>query len=70
MTKKLKEFTVQEETDVDFVYLNYADASQDPLGSYGSENMRFMKDGAEEYDPNGFWQERVPGGFKISRVVG
>jgi hypothetical protein len=51
-----------------WVYLNYADSSQDPLGSYGPENVAFLKKVAAEYDPEGWWQRRVPGGFKLSRV--
>ncbi|ETN45741.1 uncharacterized protein HMPREF1541_09574 [Cyphellophora europaea CBS 101466] len=53
---------------MEWTYLNYADADQDPLGSYGEENVRFMQEVAERYDPEGFWQGRVPGGFKVGRV--
>ncbi|KAJ9634483.1 hypothetical protein H2204_006308 [Knufia peltigerae] len=52
----------------EWVYSNYADMSQDPLTSYGPENVAFMKEMAAKYDPEGFWQKRVPGGFKLSRV--
>ncbi|KMU78327.1 hypothetical protein CISG_06563 [Coccidioides immitis RMSCC 3703] len=69
MTSKLEGFAIGEETGVEYVYLNYADAGQDPLGSYGPENVAFMKDVARQYDPDGFWQQRVPGGFKLSRVT-
>ncbi|KAJ3957596.1 hypothetical protein N0V92_005846 [Colletotrichum tropicale] len=34
--------------DVKFRYLNYCDASQDPLGSYGEENVRKMREAAEK----------------------
>lgn len=54
--------------DVGFLYLNYCDGSQDPLGSYGAENIRKMKDAAAKYDPTGVFQRKVPGGFKISKV--
>ncbi|KAE9577627.1 hypothetical protein CGMCC3_g6104 [Colletotrichum fructicola] len=54
--------------DVKFRYLNYCDASQDPLGSYGEENVRKMREAAEKYDPAGVFQRRVPGGFKISKA--
>jgi hypothetical protein len=53
----------------DFVDLNYADASQNPLGSYGEENAQFIRKVAEKYDPSGVYQTRFPGGFKILRVV-
>lgn len=52
-----------------FVYLNYANPSQDPLSSYGVENVAFMRDVSAKYDPQGIFQRRVPGGFKISRVA-
>ncbi|KAL2820989.1 hypothetical protein BDW59DRAFT_174312 [Aspergillus cavernicola] len=32
--------------DVGFRYLNYCDGSQDPMGSYGEENIRKMRDAA------------------------
>lgn len=50
------------------VYLNYADPSQDPLASYGEENVKFMKKVAAEYDAPGVFQTLCPGGFKLSKV--
>lgn len=55
-------------SDQHFVYLPYADARQDPIGSYGAANVQHIRDAANKYDPSGFFQRRVPGGFKISRV--
>ncbi|KAM0283147.1 hypothetical protein ACHAQH_002628 [Verticillium albo-atrum] len=49
-------------------YLNYVNPTQNPLKSYGPENVAFIKDVAQEYDPSGFFQTRVSGGFKISTV--
>lgn len=68
MTSKLNEFALGEGEKAEFVYLNYAGVSQNPLGSYGPDNIAFMKDVAKRYDPDGFWQQRVPGGFKLTRV--
>lgn len=68
LTAKLKSFAQEGGLLVDFVYLNYADTNQNPLGSYGSDNVLFMKEVAKKYDPDGFWQSRVPGGWKLSRV--
>lgn len=48
-----------------FRYINYADPSQDPFGSYGQENQEFLRKVAKEYDPNGVFQTLVPGGFKL-----
>lgn len=68
ITNQLKVSTKQAGTAVDLIYLNYAELSQDPLGSYGAENVAFMKEVAEKYDPEEFFQQRVPGGFKLARV--
>ncbi|KAK6219336.1 hypothetical protein LQW54_002324 [Pestalotiopsis sp. IQ-011] len=64
----LESYAKEVRGDVDFRYLNYCDGSQDPLAGYGAENIRKMKDAAAKYDPNGVFQTRVPGGFKISKV--
>lgn len=57
-----------EDGNLDWIYLNYADSSQDPLASYGVENVRRMKDVAAKYDPGQVFQKLCPGGFKISDV--
>jgi hypothetical protein len=57
-----------EDGNLEWTYLNYADKSQDPLSSYGPENIRKMKDAAAKYDPDQVFQKLVPGGFKISDV--
>ncbi|KAJ2998655.1 hypothetical protein NUW58_g251 [Xylaria curta] len=49
----------------DWIYLNYADGSQDPIRSYGIENVRFLKRVASTYDPDGAFQTLCPGGFKL-----
>ncbi|KAI0876322.1 FAD-binding domain-containing protein [Hypoxylon argillaceum] len=48
-----------------FKYLNYADPNQNALGSYGDENLAFLKATSQKYDPQGVFQKRVPGGFKL-----
>ncbi|KAL4928796.1 uncharacterized protein BDV17DRAFT_291423 [Aspergillus undulatus] len=49
----------------EYVCLNYADRTQNPLWGYGPDNLAFLKRVSEEYDPEGVFQELVPGGFKI-----
>jgi hypothetical protein len=49
----------------DFVYTNYADWSQQPLKSYDEDNVKRLKQTAKKYDPQGVFQKRVPGGFKL-----
>lgn len=54
--------------DGEYLYLNYADSvSQDPLSSYGEENLAKIAAAARKYDPDGVFQYRVPGGYKISK---
>ncbi|KAL7620591.1 hypothetical protein AAE478_009586 [Parahypoxylon ruwenzoriense] len=69
MTARVKELSRSTDGDMDFIFLNYAEASQDPLGSYGLPNIQHMRNVASTYDPTGIFQRRVPGGFKISRVI-
>ena len=51
----------------DLIYLNYANADQDPLASYGEDNLSYLKSVAKKYDPKGIFQTQVPGGFKVSK---
>ncbi|KFA77966.1 hypothetical protein S40288_07713 [Stachybotrys chartarum IBT 40288] len=69
MIAKLQEAAVAEGVAAGWVYMNYADASQNPLGGSGEENVAFMRQVADMYDPEGWWQRRVPGGFKLARVT-
>ncbi|KAL5121086.1 hypothetical protein ACEQ8H_000937 [Pleosporales sp. CAS-2024a] len=54
--------------DNSYLYLDYADGLQNPLASYGPENVRKLQAAAEKYDPTGVFQNLVPGGFKISQI--
>jgi hypothetical protein len=49
----------------EFQYINYADPSQDPIGSYGEDNVEFLSETSRKYDPKGVFQRQVPGGFKL-----
>lgn len=64
----MKQYSVEMGGAVDWEYLNYADISQDPLKTYGEENVEHLRQVAAKYDPTGVFQTRHPGGFKISRV--
>jgi hypothetical protein len=68
MSERIRQYAESVQGKMDFVYLNYADVIQDPLGSYGAANVQHMRDVAAKYDPTGIFQTRIPGGFKISRV--
>ncbi len=48
-----------------FEYLNYAGPHQTPLASYGAESFGFLAGVSRKYDPEGVFQRKVPGGFKL-----
>lgn len=54
----------------EYVALNYALPTQDPIASYGEENIKAMWDVSRKYDPKGVFQRLVPGGFKLPKVTG
>lgn len=47
-------------------YVNYAFEDQDPIGSYGSDNVQFLKTVSAKYDPGQTFQKLVPGGWKLT----
>lgn len=52
--------------DNEYIYLDYADKSQNPLRGYGIENLRTIRRVAKKYDPTAVFQRQVPGGFKLA----
>ncbi|SMR50220.1 unnamed protein product [Zymoseptoria tritici ST99CH_3D1] len=48
-----------------YLYLNYADKSQDVFGSYGQANEERLQRIAKQYDPDGVFQKLMPGGLKL-----
>lgn len=50
-----------------YVYLNYADVSQDPIRTYGEDNVRRLWAASRNYDPQGLLQTRVQG-YKLPEV--
>ncbi|MCJ1270948.1 hypothetical protein MMC22_010847 [Lobaria immixta] len=51
--------------DDEYIYLDYAAKWQNPLRSYGSENLRKLRRVAKKYDPTAVFQRQV-GGFKLA----
>ncbi|KAK5997685.1 FAD-dependent monooxygenase sdcF [Cladobotryum mycophilum] len=51
-----------------WLYINYATPKQDPLCGYGTKNVAFLKQTAKKYDPNGVFQNLLPGGFKLKNA--
>ncbi|PWY93673.1 FAD-binding domain-containing protein [Aspergillus sclerotioniger CBS 115572] len=50
---------------VGFTFMNYASGFQDPVASYGVENVSRLQGVSRKYDPEGVFQRLVPGGFKL-----
>lgn len=65
--KNVEDYAKSIGSDVEWKYLNYAHDTQDPLATYGAENVELIRAAAAKYDPEGIFQSRVPGGFKISK---
>ena len=57
-------------TYLPFKYANYASRDQDPLASYGEENLRRLRDVARKYDPEEVFQRLLNGGWLLSRAGG
>jgi hypothetical protein len=49
-------------------YLNYADVTQDVIGSYGAANVHKLRAASANVDPTAFFQRVQPGGFKMRRL--
>ena len=64
----LDEFAKSVGADNPWIYLDYAYKTQDPLTSYGEENLQKLRDVSKKYDPEGVFQTMVPGGFKVSKA--
>jgi len=69
LVDRIRAYAVSIGANNPYLYLDYADITQDPLASYGAENVKKMKAAAKKYDPQGVFQNLVPGGFKISKVA-
>lgn len=52
--------------DNEYIYLDYAYKTQNPLRSYGADNVALLRSASKKYDPTGVFQKLVPGGFKLA----
>jgi hypothetical protein len=60
----VKAYTKSLGKDHPFEFANYAASFQDPMSSYGAENLAFLKEVSEKYDPSQLFQRAV-GGYKL-----
>ena len=70
MVKELSAFAESVGGANEYVYLPYAYYTQNPLATYGKENLKKLRKVAKKYDPRGVFQKLVPGGFKLSATGG
>ncbi|RDW77834.1 hypothetical protein BP6252_05887 [Coleophoma cylindrospora] len=54
-------------TYLPFIYSNYASQDQDPLASYGPENLLKLRSIAEKYDIDAVFQKLQNGGWLVSK---
>lgn len=64
----VREYATAKGGDLPWLYMNYADKTQDVLRGYGADNVNKMKEVAAKYDPRQVFQRLCPGGWKISAV--
>ncbi|TLS27205.1 hypothetical protein PpBr36_04906 [Pyricularia pennisetigena] len=64
----IQKFAASKGADDHYLYLNYADLTQNPFRGYGEKSLAFLKGVATKYDPKGVFQINVPGGFKLSKA--
>lgn len=67
ISSDLEAYAKSMKATVPWLYLNYADSSQDPVKSYGKKNVKFLEEVSKKYDPEGFFQTKVKSGFKLSQ---
>lgn len=67
-TTTIEAYARASKQNTEYEYTNYANQAQNPLKYYGADNIKFLQTTAKKYDPKGFFQTVVPGGFKSSKV--
>ncbi|KAL4935542.1 hypothetical protein BDV06DRAFT_217352 [Aspergillus oleicola] len=63
----IDELTGREELGAQYRYINYAAKWQDPITSYGKDVVEKLWRVSRKYDPQGVFQVKVPGGFKLPK---
>ncbi|KAH7311326.1 hypothetical protein B0I35DRAFT_481303 [Stachybotrys elegans] len=65
MYHKVDAYATSLDANWDWVYLNYAFGTQDPIRSTGPETIKRLKAISRKYDPEGAFQKLRAAGFKI-----
>lgn len=48
-----------------YIFTNYGYSKDDVIAGYGKESMSRLRAASQKYDPEGIFQNAVPGGFKL-----
>ncbi|KAI0174967.1 hypothetical protein BJ166DRAFT_606907 [Pestalotiopsis sp. NC0098] len=67
-TEKWKELSSERGLDVEFLYMNDASRDQNPIATYGIDNVKKLKSIAQKYNKSGLFQTQQNGGFLLSKV--
>lgn len=69
LIRHIEELAMKKHLSSRYRFLNYGYKGQKILQGYGPESLSRLKAASHKYDPTGFFQTAVPGGFKISQVI-
>lgn len=67
-TEKWKEIGELRGSYIDYIYQNDASRDQNPIATYGAENIAKLKEIAAKYDPDQVFQKLQRDGFLLSKV--
>lgn len=48
-----------------YIFTNYGHSKDDVMSGYGAESLERLRAASKKYDPEGVFQQAVPGGFKL-----
>lgn len=67
-TDAWKTLSQERDLDVPYIFMNDASRDQDPLASYGEDNVEKLTEIAAQYDPSQVFQRLQNNGFLLSYV--
>ncbi|KAH3949818.1 hypothetical protein HBH70_047190 [Parastagonospora nodorum] len=65
--EQIDAFAAEHGTGHRYRYINYCARWQDPFTGYGADNVEFMREVGQRYDPEGLFEKGCVGGFKLGR---
>lgn len=67
-TDKWQKLGEERGSHIDYIYHNDASRDQNPIATYGADNIAKLKDIAARYDPSQVFQKLQGNGFLLSKV--